>query len=132
MRQQGIPAIDDMRYRVSLVFTQINFGGHPIEGDMTAVIFTRTYGVKEFIVRMHQILTAVRIFPDPVTESFLNGLLFLLGERSLFLIQYTFFFSFSVLNRIVDTDITEIQRIFQNPISVCPVCAVCHVSGYVV
>ena len=70
----------------------------------------------------------MRFFPYPVLECILDGLLFLLGKRGLFFVENTLLLSVCVLNRVVDTHIPKIQRIFQNPIGIGTAGTVGHIS----
>ena len=82
---------------------------------------------------MHQCFAPIRISPDPFAESLFDCLLFLLGKCGFLLVQYTLFFAFSILDGIVDPDITEIQGILQNSVGVCAIRSVgdigCHIVG---
>ena len=52
--------------------------------------------------------------PNPVCKSVLDSLLFLLGEGGLVFVQHTFWFALGILNGVIDADIFEVERIFQN------------------
>ena len=81
---------------------------------MLSVIFAGAHAVEQLIVFGNERSTPVRILPDPVPEGILNGLLLLLRQCGCLLIQHTLFLALGILDGIVDADITEIQRIFQN------------------
>ncbi|CCX87036.1 unknown [Clostridium sp. CAG:590] len=76
-------------------------------------------------------LSAVRVFPYPVSKSVFDCLLFLLCQSRFFLVQNTFLFS-AIINRVINTNIFQIQRFFQNPIRIGTGSTVCHISGYIV
>ena len=121
MSQQRIPAIKRVRNRVPLMLPEHNLRIHARECNVLSVIFTGTDAVKQLIVFGDECVPPVRILPDPVPESVLDGLLLLLRQSRCLLIQHTLFLTLSILDGIVDADIAEIQRIFQNPQTAGPV-----------
>ena len=114
MSQQRVAAIERVRNRIPLMLPEHNLRIHAGECNVLPVIFTGTDAVEQLIVFGDECIPPVRILPDPVPESILNGLLFLLRQCRCFLIQHTLFLTLGILDGIVDADITEIQRIFQN------------------
>ena len=114
MRQQRIPAIKRVSNRVSLMLPERDLRVHAGEGNVLSVIFAGTDAVEQLIVLFHQSFTPVRIFPYPVPESVLDCLLLLLRKRSGLLVQDTLFFTFCILNGVIDADIPEIERILQD------------------
>ena len=87
--KQGISTIEHMSDSISLVFTEGNIRIHTTKTDMTAIVFTRSGRVKKLIVLCDKCFTTARVFPNPVTESILNCLLFLLCQSRFFFIQNT-------------------------------------------
>ena len=128
MGQQGIPTIDDMGDRVPLVFPENNFRVHTGKSNMAAVIFPGTDGIELLIVPLNQRFPALRVFPDPFLKSVFQCLLFLLGQGCFFLVQHPAFLAICVLYSIVDPDIPQIQRVFQNPQGVCPVSSIGYID----
>ena len=127
--KQRIPAVQHMRDGVTLVFPQGDFGVHAGKSDVRSVIFARFCRIKEIIVFFNQTLTACGILPNPLLKRIFNCLLLLLSKRCFFLVQYARFPAGSVLNRIINAHIAEVQGIFQNPICVGAICAVCDGCG---
>jgi len=129
MCKQRIPAVQHMGNRRSLMFPQGDFGVHAGKSDVRSVIFARFCRIKEIIVFFNQTLTACGILPNPLLKRIFNCLLLLLSKRCFFLVQYARFPAGSVLNRIINAHIAEVQGIFQNPICVGAICAVCDGCG---
>lgn len=103
---------------ISLVFTEGNIRVHAAETDMRAIILTRSGGVKKFVVLGGKGFSSVRISPNPISERILDCLLFLLCQGSFFFIEDTLLLTICIFNRIIDTNILQIQRFLQNPICV--------------
>ena len=115
-----------------LVFPQGDVRVHAAEHDMAPVILTGAGGVEKVVVGPDQISPPLGVAPHPVPESILNGLLFLLGKGGLFLVQHPLLFPVHILNGVVDTDIPEVQRVFQDTVGAGPVCAVGHIGHDIV
>ena len=111
---------------------QPDFGVHAGKGDMAPVILPGTGGIEQLIVACDQRVPPVRVFPYPVTESVLDGLLLLLCQRRFLAVQYTALLAVCVVLGIIDTHIAEIQGILQNLVGVCPFRAVGHIRGDIV
>ena len=120
MGKKRVAAVQNVGDGVPLMLPEGDFGAHTTEGDMASVILTGTGGVEQFIVEGNKGLSAFRVFPEPVRKGILDGLLLLLGKGGFLLVQHTPFLTIGILHGVVDTHITQIQRIFQNVISVHP------------
>ena len=77
MCEQGISTVKHMGDGISLMFPEGNIRIHTAETDMTAIIFTRSGGVKKLIVLRNQRFTTARVFPYPILKRILDCLLFL-------------------------------------------------------
>lgn len=75
---------------ILLVFPQPDFPDSCRQADMGAIVLTGTSTVEQLVILFHQFRTAIRVFPHPVLERILNGLLFLLSEVGLLFIQTRF------------------------------------------
>ena len=126
--QQRIAAVQHMSNGVLLVFPQPNFRIHAAKTDMGTIVLTGTSTVEQLVILFHQFRTAIRVFPHPVLERILNGLLFLLGKGGLLFVQHPLLLTVCILHGIVDTDIPQIQRILQNPVGVGSAGAVGHIG----
>ena len=126
--QQRIAAVQHMSNGILLVFPQPNLRIHAAKADMRTIVLTRTGTVEQLVILFHQFRTAIRVFPHPVLERILNGLLFLLGEGGLLFIQNALLLAVCILHGIVDTDIPQIQRILQNPVGIGTAGAVGHIG----
>ena len=111
MGQQRIAAVQHMSNGILLMFTQPDFRIHAAKADMRTIVLTRTGTVEQLVILFHQFRTAIRVFPHPILERILNGLLFLLGEGGLLFIQNSLLLTVCILHGIVDTNIPQIQRI---------------------
>ena len=109
--QQRIAAVQHMSNGILLMFTQPDFRIHAAKADMRTIVLTRTGTVEQLVILFHQFRTAIRVFPHPILERILNGLLFLLGEGGLLFIQNSLLLTVCILHGIVDTNIPQIQRI---------------------
>ena len=87
-------------------------------------LLTRSGGVKKFVVLGGKGFSSVRISPNPISERILDCLLFLLCQGSFFFIEDTLLLTICIFNRIIDTNILQIQRFLQNPICVGSLCTV--------
>ena len=63
---------------VALVFPEGDLRVHAHEFDVASVILTGAGGVKQLVVLLYQRNAPLGILPDPVGESVLDDLLFLL------------------------------------------------------
>ena len=118
MCQQGISSIQHMGNGAFLVFPQSNGRIHAAKSDMAAIILAGTGGVHFFVILAHQSLAALRIFPDPVLKGFPDSLLFLSSQGGLLGVQHAALFSICVLYGVIDTDISQVQTVLQNLISI--------------
>ena len=114
MSQQRVAAIERVRNRVPLMLSEHNLRVHAGECNVLSVVFARAHAVEQLIVLGNERFPTVRILPDPVPEGIFNSLLLLLRQCGCLLIQHALFLTLGILDGIVDADITEIQRIFQN------------------
>ena len=117
---------------ISLVFTEGNIRVHAAETDMRAIILTRSGGVKKFVVLGGKGFSSVRISPNPISERILDCLLFLLCQGRFFFVENTLLLAIRILNRIIDTNIFQIQRFLQNPICVGSLCTVGDIRRHIV
>ena len=132
MSQQRVAAIERVRNRVPLMLSEHNLRVHAGECDVLSVVFARAHAVEQLIVLGNERFPTVRILPDPVPEGIFNSLLLLLCQCGCLLIQHALFLTLGILDGIVDADITEIQRILQNPQAAGSVRTVSQIVGYVV
>ena len=106
--QQCIATVQHMSNGILLVFPQPDFRIHAAKADMRTIVLTRTGTVEQLVILFHQFRTAIRVFPHPILERILNGLLFLLGEGGLLFIQNSLLLTVCILHGIVDTNIPQI------------------------
>ena len=99
-----------MGNRIALMLSQIDLRVHAHKMNVGTIVFTGAGAVKKLVVLLHQQSPPLRIFPDPASESVLDGLLFLLGEGGFVLIQHTLFFPI-LLDGIINAAVTQIQGI---------------------
>jgi len=132
MSQQRVAAIERMCNRIPLMLSEHNLRVHAGEGNVLSVIFAGADAVEQLIVLGNERFPTIRILPDPVPEGIFNSLLLLLRQCGCLLIQHTLFLTLGILDGIVDADITEIQRILQNPQAAGSVRTVSQIVGYVV
>ena len=130
--EQRISTVQHMSNGISLMFTEGNIRVHTAETDMRAIILTRSGGVKKFIVLGGKSFSSVRISPNPISERILDCLLFLLCQGSFFFIENTLLLAIRILNRIIDTNIFQIQCFLQNPICVGSLCTVGDIRRHIV
>ena len=126
--QQRIAAVQHMSNGILLVFPQPDFRIHAAKADMRTIILTGTSAVEQLVILFHKFRAAIRVFPHPVLERILNGLLFLLGEGGLLFIQNPLLLAVCILHGIVNTNIPQIQRILQNSIGIGTAGAVGHIG----
>ena len=126
--QQRIAAVQHMSNGILLMFPQPDFRIHAAKADMRTIVLTGTSAVEQLVILFHKFRAAIRVFPHPVLERILNGLLFLLGEGGLLFIQNPLLLAVCILHGIVDTNIPQIQRILQNPVGIGTAGAVGHIG----
>ena len=109
---------------VALVFPEGDFRVHAHEFDVGAIVFTRAGRVEQFVILFYQRDAPLGVLPDPVGESILDDLLFLLRQHGLPLVQHTLGLAVGILDGVVDTDIFQVQGLLQNLVGVGTGCAV--------
>ena len=82
--QHGVSTVDHMSDGVFLMFPQRDLRVHPGKDKMAAVILAGAGAVHQLVILLDQLLPALRIFPDPVLKSVLDGLLLLRSQRRFF------------------------------------------------
>ena len=132
VRQQRIAAVEDMGNSAQLMLPQGDGRVHSSKSDMAAIVFTGPGGVHFFIVLAHQRLPPFRVLPNPIPKGIPDRLLLLRCQGGLLGIQHPALSAVCILHRVIDTNITEVQRIFQQPIGVGPVCTISGISSYIV
>ena len=90
---------------VALVLPEGNLRVHAHEFDVASVILTGTGRVEQLVVLLHQRNASLGVLPDPVGESVLDDLLFLLRQHGLPLVQHTLGLALGILDGVVDADI---------------------------
>ena len=111
MSKQGVSTVENVGNGIELMFTELDFGIHTAEHDMRTVILTRSRGVEQFIILGDKLLSSVGVSPNPFLERILDSLLFLLGEGGFLGVEYTAFLAIGVGYSVIDTNVTEVQRI---------------------
>ncbi|MPM88005.1 hypothetical protein SDC9_135106 [bioreactor metagenome] len=111
---------------------QRDFRVHAGESDMPAVILTGTGAVHLLIILMNQRLPPLMILPYPVLKSVTDCLLFLFCEGGFLGIEDAALLAVRVLHGVVNTDVTEVQAVLQNPVRAGPIGAVGGIGGNVV
>ena len=132
MGQEGIAAVEDVGHSVELVFPQLDLRVHAAKHDMPAVVLPGAGGVEQVIVLAHQDMAALGVPPEPVPEGVLDGLLLLLGQGGLLLIQHPALCSAWLLDGVIDAHIPQIQRVLQDVVGVGPFGAEGVVGGHVI
>ena len=120
MGQEGVAAVQHTGHGVDLMGQQLDLRVHAGKGDMAPVILAGPGAVHFLIVLPHQGLPPLGVLPYPVPKSVADQLLLLLGQGSLFSVEYPFFFAVRAFDLIINTHIPQIQRILQNFIGVGP------------
>ena len=105
---------------IFLMWAKFNFRVHSWESQMTSIVFTGTDTVKPFIINSYQSFTSLLIFENPILKCCFHGILFLWCQHSFFFIEDTNLIPIFIDTLIIDTNIFQIQCIFQNPVSICP------------
>ena len=131
MCKERIAAIEDMGDCVKLMLTKLDFGVHTAEHDMRTVILTGAVGVEQLVISGNKLLPPVGVSPNPILERIFDGLLLLLCQGGFLGVEYTAFPAIGVGNCVIDTHITQIQRILQNLVGVGSVRTVGHIGVYV-
>ena len=130
--EQGVSTVKHMSNSISLMFTEGNIRVHTAETDMTAIILTGSGGVKEFVVLCDQSFTAARVFPYPILKRILDCLLFLLCQSGFLFIQDTLLLTVRIFDGVIDTNIFQVQRFFQNTIGIGTVSTIGHIRSHIV
>ena len=130
--QQCISTIKHMSNGVFLVLTEGNIRVHTTEYNMIAVVLTGSGRVEQLIVFAHKGFPSAGVFPNPVTESIFDGLLFLLCQSSLLLVQHTTLLSIRILDGVVDTNVLQVQGFLQNAVGIGTVGTVGHIGSNIV
>ena len=130
--KQGVSAIKNVSNSISLMLAEVDVRCHAAKGYVLAVVFAGSDRIEALVVGLYQVLSSGRIFPYPFTESVPDGLLLLLREGCFFLIQDALFLAVLVLNNVVDTDVAEIERIFEDVIGIGTACAISYIGSNVV
>ena len=109
---------------VALVLPEGDFRVHANKVNVGTVILTGSGAVEQLIVLFYQRNAPLRVLPDPVGESILDDLLFLLRQHGLPLVQHTLGLALGILDGVIDADIFQVERFFQNLVGVGTGCAV--------
>ena len=131
MRQQRIPAVEDMSDGVKLMLPQSDFRVDAAERDVPSVVLAGTGGIELLVIPLDKLMPPLRVLPHPIPKGILDGLLLLLGERRFLLVEDTALLAVQLLDRVVDTHVAEIQRVLQNAVGVGAVRAVGRVRHHV-
>ena len=129
--KECIATVEDVCNGVLLMLTEFDFGVHTAEHDMAAVVLTGTGGIEKLVILGYEFLSAVGVFPNPITERIFDCLLLLLCKGRFLGVEHTAFTPIGVGNGIIDTHITQIQSILQNLICVGSLCTVGHIGVYI-
>ena len=132
MGQQNISPIKHVSDGVALMRPKFNIWIHADEMDMTAVILPGPGSIEQLIIAITQPLPALRFPPDPILKRIFYGLLFLLGQCRLFLVQDTFLLAVGIFYRVINPDILQVQRLLQNPVGIGTFCAISGISRHIV
>ena len=92
--------------------------------DVGAIVFTGAGRVEQLVVLPNQRNAPLGVLPDPVGESVLDDLLFLLCQHGFPFVQHTFGLALGILNGVVDADIFQVQGLLQNLVGIGTGCAV--------
>ena len=122
--KQRVTAIKHMSDGISLVFPEGDLRVHADKMDVASVILTGADRVEQFVVLLHQCNAPLRVLPDPVGESILDDLLFLLCQHGFPLVQHPFGLALGILDRVIDADIFQVQGLLQNLVGIGTGCAV--------
>ena len=101
MCKQGIAAIQDVGYSVSLMLPQGDFRVHAGEDDMLSVVFPWAQRIEPLIVAINQVPPPVRVFPYPVPKGVLDGLLLLLCKGGFLAVEHTALSAVRVLHGVI-------------------------------
>ena len=85
---------------------------------MRAVILTGTVGVELLVVELAQLLTTVRVLPDPLGERLLDECLLALCNRRFRSVQHSRAPSISILNVVEDFYIPQVQRLLNDLVGI--------------
>ncbi len=111
--QKRIAAVEDAGDGISLVFAQLYLRVHAGEGEVGAVVLTRSCAVEQLVILGDERLAALRVFPQPVAEGILDDLLLLLGEGGLLDVEHTALGAVRFLDLVVDAHVAEVQGVFE-------------------
>ena len=131
MGQKGVLSVENVGNRVALVLPQGDFRVHAGKYDVLPIVLTGPNGVEAVIVGTDQLLTALGVLPNPVLESVLEGLLLLLGQGGLLLVEHPAL-RVAVPDGIVNADIPQVQGVLQDAVGAGPLCAEVHVGRHIV
>ena len=70
--KQRIPAVKDVRHRISLVFPKLNFRVHTAENDVASIVLTGTQAVEFLVVKDAKPFSAFGVRPDPILKALLD------------------------------------------------------------
>ena len=130
--EQGISTVKHMGDGISLMFTEGNVRVHTAEADMAAIILTGSGGVEKLIVLRNQCFTTAGVFPYPILKRILDCLLFLLCQSGFLFIQDTLLLAICIFDGVIDTNVFQVQRFFQNAISIGTVSTVGHIRRHII
>ena len=119
--QQCITTVKHMSDGVFLMVAELDFRVHTGKRDMASVVFAGACAIHFLVILPHQCLTAFRVLPNPIFESIPDCLLLLGGEGGFFGVENAPFLAVRVLHGVVNADIAQIQRIFEDAVGICPV-----------
>ena len=132
MGEERVAAVQDMGDRVQLVGAERDIRVHASERDMGTVVLPRPLGIEYLIIAGHQHLPARRVLPYPVLKGILYGLLPLLCERRLLLVEDPVLFAVRILDRVIDAQVLEVQGLFQDAVGICPLRPIGHIGRNVI
>ena len=131
MGQKGVFPIENVGNRVALVLPQGDLRVHAGKYDVLPIVLAGPNGVESVIVGAYQLLAALGVLPNPVLESVFEGLLLLLGQGGLLLVENTAL-RVAVPDGIVNADIPQVQGVLQDAVGAGPPCAEVHVGRHIV
>ena len=99
---------------------------------MGTIVFAGTDAVVGIVVHPAKPFPAIRVFPDPVPESLLDGGLLLLGEDCFALVQYALFIAVLIPDGIKYTCVAQVQAVLNDLVGVAPVSTVLRVHKVIV
>ena len=108
MGQEHVVTVEDMSDGIELMLPKLDFGVDAAEGDVPPVVLAGPGGVVEVVVLADKGLPPVGVFPNPVPESVLDGLLLLLGQSGFIPVENTALLAVRVGDGVVDAHVTEV------------------------